>query len=128
MKKEFDKWNSLKKNVENYSGVYANTGEIWWCNIGINIGSESCGKNHLFERPVLILKVLNTRLFLIAPLTTKNKKILNHIQIPFTDKQSFLMIEQIKTISSKRLTRKIDRLNKKTLIELKQKILDYLLN
>ena len=128
MEKDFEKWNTLKQYIEKQNiPIYSNRGEIWWCNLGINIGSESCGKNHFFERPVLIMKVFNVNLILVAPLTTKEKNIDNHIELNISDKKSFIMTEQIKVISSKRLSRKIDRINKTYLEELSLKITNQLL-
>jgi hypothetical protein len=56
--KDFDGWNNVKKKVDthNTSSLYFKEREIWWASTGVNIGSESDGKNELFERPVLILK------------------------------------------------------------------------
>ena len=113
MKKDFNSWNTLKQGIELHTKkVYANQREIWWSSIGINIGSESCGKNNLFERPVLILKVISKDLLLVAPLSTKNKNNKYHIEIDVTKGKSYLLLEHIKTMSTKRLTRKIDRVSK----------------
>lgn len=128
MEKDFEKWNMVKQYIEKQNeNIYSNMGEIWWCNLGINIGSESCGKNHFFERPVLIIKVFNVNLILVAPLTTKDKNIENHIELNINDRKSFIMIEQIKVISSKRLSRKIDRISKIYLEYISQKITHQLL-
>lgn len=113
MKKDFDNWNILKQEIEVTDKiVYANKRDIWWANIGINIGSEICGKNNIFERPVLVLKIFTKDLILIAPLTTQKKETKNHIEIKFDDKISFVMLEHLKTISTKRLSRKIRKINK----------------
>ncbi len=128
MQKDFDKWNTLKQYIEKENkDIYSNIGEIWWCSLGINIGSESCGKNNFFERSVLIMKVFNVNLLLVAPLTTKHKNIYNHIELNINNRRSFIMTEQIKVISSKRLSRKIDRISKVYLEELFIKINQLLL-
>ncbi len=127
MIKDFNKWNNFKKNIEvKNKNIYANLGEVWWSNLGINIGSESCGKNNFFERPVLVIKVFNSNLLLVIPLTTRYKDISMHIELNINNKKSFLMLEQIRVISSKRLTRKINRINKSYLNELFKKVI-YLL-
>ncbi|MEI6022372.1 MAG: type II toxin-antitoxin system PemK/MazF family toxin [bacterium] len=113
MEKDFDSWNSIKQDIEkNKKSLYANQREVWWCSIGINVGSESCGKNELFERPVLILKVIQKELLLVVPLSTKDKDSKYHIDISFSDTKSFAQLEHIKTISSKRLSRKVGRIPK----------------
>ena len=58
MEEQFDNWNNLKKRLHRgTTPIYANTREIWWCSFGFNVGTELFGKNELFERPVLVLKV-----------------------------------------------------------------------
>ena len=79
--------------------------------MGINIGSEVCGKNNPFERPVLVLKVFTKNLILVAPLSTKYKETENHIEIKTPNGTSYLMIEHIKVMSTKRLDRKISKIN-----------------
>ena len=41
----YDNWNSLKKHLaKKPADVYCNTREIWWCSVGMNIGTELYGK------------------------------------------------------------------------------------
>lgn len=50
MLKDFDNWNILKKKIEtDRDEFFCNRREIWWCNLGINTGSESCGKTVLLR-------------------------------------------------------------------------------
>jgi mRNA interferase MazF len=37
---------------------YFKNGEIWWCSIGENIGSEMYGKGEFYRRPVLVIRKL----------------------------------------------------------------------
>lgn len=122
MRKDFDKWNILKKSIEDTNlEIFANQREIWWCHIGINVGSEVCGKNNPFERPVLILKVFTKNLVLVAPLSSKKKETENHIEVRVGKNVSYLMVEHIKTISTKRLSRKISKMDKTVFFEIYQK-------
>lgn len=110
--KNFDKWTFLKKNIEQAKVIkFANRREIWWCSLGENIGTEFCGKNDLYERPVLILKVFNKETLKVLPLTSKEKYGLYYIRILLGDKVSFGSLSQVKTMSAKRLSRKIGRIN-----------------
>jgi len=47
--KNFDSWNEPKKLL--HTSVKSNRlfheGDIWWCSVGLNIGSEQDGKNNL---------------------------------------------------------------------------------
>lgn len=74
--KNFDEWNIVKKKVNEHDtkSLYFKEREIWWVAVGINIGSESDGKNELFERPVLIVKKLGSGVFLGVPVTSKAKE------------------------------------------------------
>ena len=114
MEKDFDKWNELKKKLEiTEVKIFANTREVWWCSLGLNVGTELCGKNEFFERPVLVMKVFNQNTIKIIPLTSKEKKGKYYFELNFNQIKSFASLSQIKTISTKRLSRKIGRLDKK---------------
>ena len=100
---EFSKWTKEKANLR-YNGqlpkfpIYNNF--IYWCNLGINIGSE---QNKL--RPVLILKnSKNSPICTILPLTTKrlNDHFWFHIDLEEID--STVLIEQLKVVSKLRIT------------------------
>ncbi|MFA7252782.1 MAG: hypothetical protein WC027_02910 [Candidatus Paceibacterota bacterium] len=54
MEKDFDRWNGLKKKVDaDFSDIYIQIRQIWWCSIGLNVGSEQNGHGENFERPVI---------------------------------------------------------------------------
>jgi len=121
MEKEYDNWNKLKKDLSTKkSSVFFHEREIWFCSLGKNIGYEEDGKNELFERPVLILKVFNKDIIQVAPLTSKNKSDKNHIEINYQERNGSVILSQIKTISTKRLSRKLCRITKKQF----EKVLD----
>ena len=70
MEKDFDKWNLKKKELENSSEkFFFKTGEIWWCSVGLNVKTESCGKGEDYQRPVLILRKLSQENFIGIPLS-----------------------------------------------------------
>lgn len=121
MKKDFDKWNFLKKDINNNNRTpYFHSREIWWCSLGLNIGEEIDGKNNNFERPVLIIKVYNRKTLLILPLTSKNKNDKYHFNIESKQKTVYAKITQMRVISSKRLLRKIGTIDKNVFLKLKQ--------
>lgn len=119
MEKDFDQWNVLKKRLEGRRDVFCNTREVWWCSIGANVGAEASGKNGLFERPVLVLKVYNTQSILIVPLTSKPKNDRFHTEVVYTDEEglmhtSWAILSHTRTISPRRLQRKLYRIDKNT--------------
>ena len=115
--KDFDMWNVLKKNIhEKEFNQYVHEREVWWCSMGLNVGSEQDGRNELFERPVLVLKKFNRHLLLILPITSKIKD--NEYYVKFIhDKKTYSVItSQLKVISTKRLKDKMYTMNKDTYI------------
>lgn len=55
--KRFDEWNILKKKVNDITDdLFVSQREIWYAQLGINIGNEEDGKGTAFKRPVLIIK------------------------------------------------------------------------
>jgi len=74
MQKDFDKWNLQKKQLDiRDDRFFFKEGEVWWCAVGLNIGSESCGKGDTFRRPVLILKKLSSTAFIGIPFSSQPK-------------------------------------------------------
>ncbi len=49
-------------------------GEIWWCSIGMNVGTEIFGKGRRFTRPVLVFKKFGSYSFLGIPITSQEKE------------------------------------------------------
>jgi len=117
--KLFDQRNKEKKTIEfsKKKRKRVNIGEIWICKIWINIGSE-ISKDWKHQRPVLIISnYLWWDLVLVTPMTTKYNKNYEKNLFKITDyqkfwlnKQSFCILNQTKTISIKRLIKKINNI------------------
>lgn len=70
MVKEFEKWNKKKQLLETRNArVFYHSREIWWCALGVNIGTEQDGTGELFDRPVLVIKDFNQHMFFGVALT-----------------------------------------------------------
>lgn len=82
-------------------------GEIWWCSAGLNVGYEIDGKHNTFERPFYILKKCNKGMFIGVPCTSTFRKGLYMYRLLTSDLDFILNFSQIKTLSSKRLLRKV---------------------
>ena len=129
MQKKFDEWNKVKKEIHSAcknNSFFFHEREIWWCSLGINIGVEMDGKNNYFERPIVILKKFNSEMIWVLPLTTKHKNDSHFIPIHFNKGFSFVCLSQIRTISSKRLFRKIGMISKQEFEQVVQKIYEYI--
>ncbi len=110
MEKDFDKWNSEKKVVDQKvinKDLFFYSREIWWCSAGLNIGVEANGKHENFERPMLIIKKFNSEMIWSLPLTTQGKDNKYYYKLEHESVKSWVVVSQIKTVSTKRLLRKI---------------------
>ncbi len=106
--KDFDTWNNLKKNIDLISTtVFCNKRDVWWTSLGLNVGVEIDGKGTNFERPFLIIKKINKHSVLGIPLLSNKPKFVNAISVIAGTKESFVVFNQIKVLSTKRLLRKI---------------------
>jgi mRNA-degrading endonuclease toxin of MazEF toxin-antitoxin module len=124
MDPRYEKWSCLKIKINSKKDIYCNPGEIWWCSMGVNIGVEIHGKNDLFERPVLIIKVYNLSSILIVPITSKNKFGQYYEEIEGI--RGRVILSQPRTLSSKRLARKIQKISLADLERIKRRLKDSL--
>lgn len=106
---KFVAWIRIKAKIHILDrSIYFREGEIWWVNLGANVGHEEEGKNDNFERPILVLKKFNEHLLWAVPLTTKTKEN-NHYyyQYLLNNKEYAAILPQLRILSSKRLIRRI---------------------
>jgi mRNA interferase MazF len=110
--RDYTKWHTLKERLEQRADVpNFMVCDIWWCAIGTNLGYEQDGKNDLCERPVLVLKKFNKELFFGLPMTSRVKENLFHYKLSYRGRDTFVILSQGRIFSSKRLLRKIWRIN-----------------
>ncbi|MBC7981560.1 type II toxin-antitoxin system PemK/MazF family toxin [Candidatus Parcubacteria bacterium] len=102
--KNYDDWNTLKKKIHRLSRAkHPRVREIWWINIGLNIGSEIYGKGLKYLRPVLVLKV-NDENFLGIPLSSKIRKSKQRFILKTNDtKLHSLVFNRIRIFDNRRL-------------------------
>ena len=122
MKKDFDSWNIVKKNINIQSKTsYCHPREIWWCSLGVNIGFEQDGTGESFDRPVVVIKGFNERIFFGVVLTSKAK--VGEYYFPLgkiEDKDASAILSQVRLIDTKRLVRKITTLDQRSFDGLKE--------
>jgi mRNA interferase MazF len=97
--------------------------EVWWCSLGKNIGHEEDGKNALFERPVLILRKFSTDMFWGIPLTSKLKVGKYYFRVKLRDQDSTIILSQLRTLSSKRLIRRMGKISLESFSQVEDKVL-----
>ena len=122
MKKDFDKWNKEKKRIQSEEGARLyNEREIWWCSVGVNVGSEQDGTGKGFQRPVLILRGMSKDTCLIIPLSASGKR--HKLRVPIGKvggRAAVALMSQIRIIDVKRLANKIGYLETKKFEEVRK--------
>ena len=116
----------MKKKIDEnqYKLPFFAEREIWMCNWGENIGSESNGKNNFFHRPVIILHKFNKSLFYGLPMSTKLKDNCFYIEIDFKNKKQSAMISQMRALDAKRLHYKKGKMSQEDFDLVKSKFLE----
>ncbi len=110
--KDFVKWHIVKKEIEtSLRRVFFLEREIWWCAVGENVGTEQDGKHERFARPVLVIRKFNSDLFWAIPLTSSVKEGIFYFPLIVHGIQRAAILSQLKTMSSKRLLRRIAKVH-----------------
>lgn len=123
MMKDFLDWNNKKIIINKNKRPYFKEREVWFVNLGVNIGFEQDGVGEKYMRPVLIFKKFNKEIFWGIPLTRKIKNIIYYINLE-TSPESSVIISQIRLLDAKRLSHKINTINKIKFYEIKEKFKD----
>lgn len=124
MKKDFDNWNKRKKLLdEDTRFVQFHEREVWWCSIGVNVGSEQHSQSSDFSRPILVVRRFTQDMFWGIPLTTKiNDAVSFRVRLVLDGVKNDALILQMRAYDRKRLTRKISVISEDEF----EKITDYL--
>ena len=106
--KRFDDWNVQKKKIDADIGLADfHEREIWWCAIGVNVGSEQHSESGDFGRPVLVVKKFTRTVFWGIPFTTKVRDIDFRFRFNLEEVENDLLLLQMRAFDRKRLLRKI---------------------
>ncbi len=126
--KEFNKWNKLKKKIDfKKLKIFYRERDIWWANLGKNVGVEQDGKNDNFTRPILILMKFNKNSFWGLPTSTQEKKGKYFYTFKRDNMEYSINLSQLRLFSSKRLFKKLSRLNKEDFEGIKNKIINIII-
>lgn len=129
--KNFDDWNKKKGNIHRaLKNKWVIKREVWWCMLGINIGSEEDGKGEDFLRPVLIIRTYGFTSAVVVPLTTSRKEgsfYFNIGKVGNTNEISTALLSQMRLVDTKRFVEKIGKIDSKKFIETKKAIQELLL-
>lgn len=123
MHKDFDRWNHEKKKTHIEKPRLYTVREIWWCRLGVNIGTEQDGNGALFLRPVIILRGFGPDIFLVVPLTTSLRR--HPLRIPVgtvQGKEASALLSQMRVIDARRLVEKVGFLDQAIFRELRKAV------
>jgi hypothetical protein len=116
----FDVWNRHKKVIDkNKKKIFFEERDIVFVKMGKNVGFEEDGKGKEFLRPVVVYKKFNSEQFIGFALTSKY-----HKQEKFYYKlkeNSYVVLSQIKTYSSRRIKYNRGKISKAQLNEVHEK-------
>lgn len=105
---EYDEWNTKKKALaKREEKFFFKTGDIWWCSLGLNIGTESYGKGETFRRPMLIIKKLSGNSCIAIPLTSKEKVGTWFQEVTLHGEKKWAMLHQIRMVHTNRFQRRL---------------------
>lgn len=125
MEKDFDNWNTRKKEAhkKQLAPLFSER-EVWWCQLGVNIGSEEDGKGQNYLRPMLVFRKFNKSIFYGLPVTSKKKDDAFHFVIDSGNVQGSIVLSQMRLIDAKRLSHLLGKITDKELNEVKKKLKD----
>jgi mRNA interferase MazF len=123
MEKNFEDWNLKKKeiHIKNKAPLFTER-EVWWCSLGINVGSEEDGKGLNYLRPVLVVRKFNKDIFYGLPITSKEKDDIFHSLINSGEIKGSVILSQMRLIDSKRLSFLLGKITSKELDDIKKKL------
>lgn len=121
----FDKWNNQKKIIDARKNTKTiKEREVFFLQIGENVGFEQNGKGDKFLRPVLVYKKFSNHLFLGIPLTSQDKKDSRfYAEFSFKNKKSTALLSQIRLFDSKRIDYLYGRISQEQFLFIKKKLI-----
>jgi mRNA interferase MazF len=101
--------------------------EIYLVNLDLTVGHEIKK-----TRPCVIISPdeMNKHIgtVIIAPMTTKSHKYPTRVEVKFMRKNGFIVLDQIRTVDKQRLIKKIKVLDESKIAEIKNVIMEMLVN
>lgn len=124
--KNFTEWFKIKPELENRKfRLSFKEREVWYVYFGTNVGFEIDGKEELL-RPCLVVKKLSKETCYVIPLTSKPKTGSWYYPSFVQRKNGSYIFSQVKTIDSKRLFSRIERIDTLEFNKIKNSFLQFL--
>jgi mRNA interferase MazF len=133
MQKDFDGWNAKKKALDGDVSprVFVHERELWFANLGVNIGFEQDGRGAEAMRPILVIRKFNNEVLWGIPLTRTEKPNNPYYHtFPYTPspehengplRHSTVILSQLRLIDAKRLRYKIGTISRDAFEIVKEK-------
>ena len=113
MQKNFDSWNEIKKKTDTEKPRLYTVREVWWCQFGLNIGTEQDGRGDRFLRPAIILRGFGPDACLVVPLTTSIRTHSLRVSVGVIGGRiARANLSQLRVIDTRRLVEKIGFMEK----------------
>ncbi|MFH1253217.1 MAG: type II toxin-antitoxin system PemK/MazF family toxin [Candidatus Uhrbacteria bacterium] len=116
-------WTKLKIKIHfSQRRIFPKEREIWWVSLGQNIGVEINGKNENFERPVLVVKKYSLDSVLVLPISSRSRDNQYCFDFINNNKNGSINFSQVKSISTKRFIRRLDKMDSVVYQKIKEKL------
>ena len=118
--KNFLDWFIIKPKLDksNHQPPLVEEGNIWWCKIGENIGTEISGKGREYTRPVIIHTKFSRYSYLVIPTTTKlfhsdgiTKEGNHYVKIIQNKVEMLACLNQVRVVDYRRLKNKLGKMD-----------------
>jgi mRNA-degrading endonuclease toxin of MazEF toxin-antitoxin module len=122
--KDYDRWNTQKKLVDKRvlpDDFFFLDREVWWTSLGVNIGKEIDGKNHEYERPILVFRKVSQDTLWALPITSTIQEGDEFHPVSYKEGQGIVLLGQIRFISASRLIRLAGRIDEDNFRIIKEK-------
>ena len=115
--------NEYKKRVDAGKARLYTVREVWWCRLGVNVGTEQDGKGEKYVRPCVIIGPFGKDACLVVPLTTSAREHPLRVEVGLVQgSPAKANISQLRVIDTRRLLKKIGFLYKQEFEELKKRL------
>lgn len=123
MHKDFDGWNTWKKKTHEEHPRFYTVREVWWCRLGVNVGSEQDGSGTTYLRPVLIIRGFGPETCVVVPLTRSRR--VHPLRLPvgkIQGEDAVALLSQLRVLDTRRLVEKIGFLDKQTFSHIRKAV------
>ena len=98
----------MKKKTNAEKPRFYTVREVWWCRVGVNVGTEQDGKGEWYARPCVILRGFGPDACLVVPLTTSPRDHALRIPVGLVEGvEARANLSQIRVVDTRRLEAKI---------------------